>query len=476
MAWRKPAAAGKGGDTQGHGGRAPGPAATGSGGDSKRQRGGGAGSGQAQAQQGMARRADSTDEVVYSTFPFNKQDFPAAGHQLSFHQLQKDAEDAGCTVTLRSRATASRGRRARATLVIRGPSCMEIYALFLDAAFALGADLSKVLLPHEVMRGGEGKPFGPRRPVGATTEETAPAADDDVASVDWGDAEGADEEGGSGGPSGSTEESGGGAPPAESGGRAPTQLAFPTAESGGMPSSSTAESGGRAPTLPGAIYYHDEPGFALPTDVVDNVRRSAAIEDALPVKPGVMISLCSTVYARGRQLQVAMGPNLTHLQRHAAYVRWVVVLCRDDYNGMRPRQDLELAHWVRAHYSAFLETGLLVLALAEPHVENGAFHMSRSKNTSHAVGIMQHRGLAAEPQPIIHHWVLPDDHHPSDDNHILVNLDCDNIMGGEGSLKASSIDSSCASARRVALIPPRGAVTRVGRRGEWGRRRPCSSN
>ena len=379
-------------DTEGHGGRAPGPAATGSGGDSKRQRGGGAGSGQAQAQQGTARRADSTDEVVYSTFPFNKQDFPAAGHQLSFHQLQKDAADAGCTVTLRSRATASRGRRAKATLVVRGPSCMEIYALFLDAAFALGADLSKVLLPHEVMRGGEGKPLGPRRLVGATTEETAPAADDDdVASVDWGDAEGADEEGGSGGPSGSTEESGGGAPPAESGGRAPTQLAFPTAESGGgvapMPSSSTAESGGRAPTLPGAIYYHDEPGFALPTDVVDNVRRSAAIEDALPVKPGVMISLCSTVYARGRQLQVAMGPNLTHLQRHAAYVRWVVVLRRDDYNGMRPRQDLELAHWVRAHYSAFLETGLLALALAEPRVEKGGFphvaveeHVTRSRD------------------------------------------------------------------------------------------------
>ena len=99
-----------------------------------------------------------------------------------------------------------------------------------------------------------------------------------------------------------------------------------------------------------------------------------------------------------------MGPNLAHLRRHCRYARWVVVLCKDDF-GSRPREDLDLEKWVRQHYSAFIDAGLLAVVHGLPDVEDGAHHASRSKNTSHAAAVTVHRtningrGLAAEPQP-----------------------------------------------------------------------------
>ena len=117
----------------------------------RRGRGGGGGRGRGGAAQGTPRRAASEDELIYSTFPLNKQEFPEDGPN-SFRELEQNAENAGCSVTLRSRRTQQLQRRAKAVLVIRGPSCREVYATFLDAAFTLGADLSMVLLPHEVQR------------------------------------------------------------------------------------------------------------------------------------------------------------------------------------------------------------------------------------------------------------------------------------------------------------------------------------
>ena len=76
------------------------------------------------------------------------------------------------------------------------------------------------------------------------------------------------------------------------------------------------------------------------------------------VQPGVMISLCSTVYRRGYQLRAAMGPNLAHLRRHWRYTRWVVALCKDDRGGARDREDLALEEWTRQHYRQFIDAGL----------------------------------------------------------------------------------------------------------------------
>ena len=145
-----------------------------------------------------------------------------------------------------------------------------------------------------------------------------------------------------------------------------------------------------------------------------------------------------------------MGPNLAHLRRHAGYARWVVVLYKDDV-GSQPREDLDLETWVRQHYSAFIDAGLLAVVRALPDVEEGAYHACRAKNTSHAAAVTVHRasisgrGLAAEPQPF--KWVAGVDDE-ADKDHILVNLDCDNIMGG-GFVK-SVVDSFGVSASATA--------------------------
>ena len=418
---------------------------------------------------GTPRRAASEDELIYSTFPLIKPEFPEDGPD-SFRELQQNASDAGCSVTLRSRRTQHLPRRAKAVLVIRGPSCREVYETFLDAAFRLNADLSMVLLPHEVQRkAGIGRLSAapPPAPVTVATEpqvtepQAQPAAaaappvivveDDDEAEaaaaaaaaepaaaepedeVDWiGDDDDDDANAAEDRVQVVT------APPvavAEPGGRAPA------------PSDVAADVVDAVMRLP--VHIHEEPGLSLPTDVAEAVRRSLLNEDApLEVKPGVMISLCSAVYGRGYQLRAAMGPNLAHLRRHWRYARWVVVLCKDDFGG-RPREDLDLEEWVRQHYSAFIDTGLLAVVRALPDVEDGAYHACRAKNTSHAAAVTVHRasmgrGLAAEPQTL--KWVAGVDDEAED--HILVNLDCDNIMGG--GFVTSVVDSFGVSASATA--------------------------
>ena len=97
-----------------------------------------------------------------------------------------------------------------------------------------------------------------------------------------------------------------------------------------------------------------------------------------------MISLCTAVFAWGRQLRAAIGPNLTHLRRHEGYGRWVAVLAADDHGGRRPREDEALEQWIRERYQDMVTRRILVLVRALPHVEEGAYHASLSKNTSHA--------------------------------------------------------------------------------------------
>ena len=80
------------------------------------------------------RQAACWEEVVYSTFPLAKTYQFAEDGPHSFRQLSENAEDAGCHVQLRHRA-----------MVIRGARCREVYQDFLDAACALGADLTRAL-------------------------------------------------------------------------------------------------------------------------------------------------------------------------------------------------------------------------------------------------------------------------------------------------------------------------------------------
>ena len=80
------------------------------------------------------------------------------------------------------------------------------------------------------------------------------------------------------------------------------------------------------------LYIHEEAGMSLPTDIKEDVLASIRDSDTPPlsVRPGYMISLCSSCFQRGYQLRAAMGPNLAHLQCHRPYARWVMLLCKDE--------------------------------------------------------------------------------------------------------------------------------------------------
>ena len=80
--------------------------------------------------------------MIYSTWPLNEQDYPETGSH-SFQELSAMADDLGCKVTTRDRRVQP-ARPPTLTLTIRGFQCYAVYQAFLDAATALGADLSKV--------------------------------------------------------------------------------------------------------------------------------------------------------------------------------------------------------------------------------------------------------------------------------------------------------------------------------------------
>ena len=82
------------------------------------------------------------EEVIYSTWPLSKQDYPETGEH-SFRALSDMAQDLDCRVTTRDRRVRGRPARPR-TLTIKGPQCYAVYQAFLDAAMELKADLSKV--------------------------------------------------------------------------------------------------------------------------------------------------------------------------------------------------------------------------------------------------------------------------------------------------------------------------------------------
>ena len=105
--------------------------------------GGGPPRGTPPAAGGPPRRDVPEEEVIYSTWPLNEQDYPETGRH-SFEELSAMADDLGCEVTVTTRCRVQPARPSTLTLTIRGFQCYAVYQAFLDAATALGADLSKV--------------------------------------------------------------------------------------------------------------------------------------------------------------------------------------------------------------------------------------------------------------------------------------------------------------------------------------------
>ena len=86
---------------------------------------------------------------MYSTWPVTRSVYLSVG-DLSFDKLVTDADDMGCTVRIRSHNDARRQGRAN-VLTVKGPSCWEVYRMFLNAARTLGFDLSRAPRPKQYM-------------------------------------------------------------------------------------------------------------------------------------------------------------------------------------------------------------------------------------------------------------------------------------------------------------------------------------
>ena len=93
---------------------------------------------------GRAPRRDvPEEEAIYSTWPLSEQGYPETGRH-SFEELSALSDDLGCEVTVTTRCRVQPARPSTLTLTIRGFQRCAVYRAFLDAATALGADLSKV--------------------------------------------------------------------------------------------------------------------------------------------------------------------------------------------------------------------------------------------------------------------------------------------------------------------------------------------
>ncbi|MCP4243295.1 MAG: hypothetical protein GY772_22285 [bacterium] len=160
----------------------------------------------------------------------------------------------------------------------------------------------------------------------------------------------------------------------------------------------------------------------LPSDIARAARRAVDELRALPEpqkrpgphEEGLHVVLCSSCFRRHWQLHMAMGPNLAQMMRWPmGVVTWLVVLPEDG-------EHVESEAWIKATYPAFIACELLVLARATP--QEGFYHASTSKNTSHLIGMdLVTRHSADEPAAV--------GGSAPRKTHVLVNLDCDNIVG-----------------------------------------------
>ncbi len=104
----------------------------------------------------VPRQAATEHQLIYSTFPMNKMDFPDHG-DMSFRTIKIAAEEIGVDIQIRSRRTKNLGKRAPAVVTIRGLNCKEVYAWLIKVAWTLKHDLRMVLLPHEIWLGESGR-------------------------------------------------------------------------------------------------------------------------------------------------------------------------------------------------------------------------------------------------------------------------------------------------------------------------------
>ena len=151
----------------------------------------------------------------------------------------------------------------------------------------------------------------------------------------------------------------------------------------------------------------------VPGDVLGALRaeeRNLGLVAEPPPAQGFWVSLATGCYRRGWQLRQTLGPNLLRLLPYRKWANWVISIAEDT-----DKEDAQLLDDILRDYGDFMrplapdEHPLLVVATARPH--DGYYHASYSKNTCHMVALK----------------TVPD--HVSDDLHVLVSLDADNIIG-----------------------------------------------
>ena len=159
----------------------------------------------------------------------------------------------------------------------------------------------------------------------------------------------------------------------------------------------------------------------LPSDVRDSVLSAAQLTAMPALEPpakNFRVTLCSTCFCRDYQLKTSLAANLAILWPHRKYVRWMVVLCEDASNENQITEE-----WICQYYAEFLRTGVLMVGRAQPR--DGYYHASVSKNTSNYAAVTAPEPGGRAPREIN----LQPGSTEGEKKHILVNLDCDNLMG-----------------------------------------------
>ncbi|CAJ1451128.1 unnamed protein product, partial [Effrenium voratum] len=162
---------------------------------------------------------------------------------------------------------------------------------------------------------------------------------------------------------------------------------------------------------------------ALPINVRKTVADSIGLGDSLgggaaagglpPARPAVSVYLCTSCLWRHEQLKIALVPNIAMISEHtAAYgteVHWVIITAPGTGEEVTLQALQELKDWPR------LQQVRLTLGFVDTRATGGAFHMSFAKNASHMLARKEAVSRAVNDCDA--------------SSVILVNLDCDNIIG-----------------------------------------------
>ncbi|CAJ1360662.1 unnamed protein product, partial [Effrenium voratum] len=154
---------------------------------------------------------------------------------------------------------------------------------------------------------------------------------------------------------------------------------------------------------------------------------SAAAGGLPPTRPAVSVYLCTSCLWRHEQLKIALVPNIAMISEHTAEVRWVIITAPGtgeevtlqalqeslgDYHGAGHRGGSDASGPAGVEG---LQQVRLTLGFVDTRATGGAFHMSFAKNASHMLGRKEAVSRAVNEGDA--------------SSVILVNLDCDNIIG-----------------------------------------------